>query len=62
MNCSKPSFKIIIEGDEFKFVAYNEEDKNLILMYENDDASFEKLMGFVYDTINGSTSLRKNQH
>lgn len=62
MKCSKPSYKIVIEGDEFSFIAYNEEDKNLILMYENTEGSFDKLQQFIYDTINGSTSLREKQH
>lgn len=62
MNYSKPSFRIVIEGDEFSYTAYDDENKNVILMHSNDEHSFEKLITFIYDTINGQTTLREKQH
>jgi hypothetical protein len=62
MHCSKPSYKIVIEGDEFGFTAYDQETKNLILMYQNNAESFDKLITFIYDTINGQTAIREKQH
>lgn len=62
MHCSKPFYRIVIEGDEFKFTAYDEESKRVILMYENDAESFDKLITFIYETINGQTPLREKRH
>lgn len=62
MNYLKPSYKIVIEGNVDNFTAYDEESKTVILMYKNDVESFDKLMTFIYDTINGQTPIRKKQH
>ena len=62
MHCSKPSYKIVIEGNEFGFTAYDSENKTLILMYQNDAESFDKLITFIYDTINGQTSIWEERH
>ena len=62
MDCWKRSYKIVIEGDQFSFTAYDEENKNVILMYENNAQSFDKLLDFIYHTINGQTDLRKEHH
>jgi|688.fasta_scaffold2738997_2 hypothetical protein len=62
MTSWKPCYKIVIEGDEFSFTAYNEEDKSIVLMYQNDAESFDKLLDFIYHTINGQTNLRKERH
>ena len=62
MSYLKPCFKIVIEGDEFGFTAYDEQSKDTILMYANDAESFDKLITFVYDTINGQTPIREKQH